>query len=129
MAGMNKKILIVDDDPDMRLGLQVRLRANNYDTCFASDAMTAISEARRHNPDLVILDLGLPAGDGFLVLERLKVNNLLGMIPVLVISARHPYPNRERALKDGAKAFFQKPVNNEELLSSIRHFLGEPDPR
>ncbi len=50
---MNKKILIVDDDPDMRLGLQVRLRANNYDTCFASDAMTAISEARRHNPDLV----------------------------------------------------------------------------
>ncbi len=123
----NKKILIIDDDPDIRLGLQVRLKANHYDTCFAADAMTAISEARKNRPDLVILDLGLPAGDGFVVMERLRANDNLASIPVLVISARHPYPNRERALKDGAKAFFQKPVNNEELLSSIRHFLGEPD--
>ena len=124
---LNKKILIVDNDPDMRLGLHVRLEANHFDTCFAADAMTAISEARRHRPDLVILDLGLPAGDGFVVMERLKANDYLASIPVLVVSARHPYPNRERALKDGAKAFFQKLVNNEELLSSIRHFLGEPD--
>ena len=104
---MNKKILIVDDDPDMRLGLQVRLRANNYDTCFASDAMTAISEARRHNPDLVILDLGLPAGDGFLVLEQLNVNNLLGMIPACDFCPA-PLPQSRAGAQGWSKSILSK---------------------
>jgi two-component system, OmpR family, alkaline phosphatase synthesis response regulator PhoP len=56
-----KTILIVDDDPDIRLSLHLRLRANDYNVIFAGDGMAAIAEARKHMPDLIILDLGLPA--------------------------------------------------------------------
>ncbi len=68
----NKKILIVDDDPDVTLGMHLRLRANQYDTYFAADAPSSVAEARKYAPDLIVLDLGLPSGDGYLVMESLK---------------------------------------------------------
>jgi DNA-binding response OmpR family regulator len=120
-----KKILIVDDDPDVRLSLHVRLKVNNYDVVFAGDGVASIAEARKHMPDLIILDLGLPAGDGFSVLERLKANDSLSMIPVIVVSGRVRIPNRDAALKAGAIAFLQKPVDNAQLLSVIGQTLGE----
>jgi DNA-binding response OmpR family regulator len=122
----NKKILIVDDDPDVLQGMHVRLKANHYDTFFAGDALSSITEAKKHEPDLIILDLCLPAGDGFVVMERLKSNPYLAVIPVIVVSARDVLANKERALKAGAKAFLQKPVDNAELLKVIRQALGEP---
>jgi DNA-binding response OmpR family regulator len=122
---MNKKILIIDDDSEVRLGYHVRLKANNYDTFFAADALASMTEVRKHKPDLIILDLGLPAGDGFVVMERLKTNPHLAVIPVVVVSGRDPHVNRARALQAGAKAFLQKPVDNEELLAVIRQCLGE----
>ena len=125
----NKKILIVDDDPDVRYGLQVRLKANHYDTFFAADAISSMSEARKCEPDLIILDLGLPAGDGFIVMARLKQMHSLALIPVIVVSARDVRANQERALKAGAKAFLQKPVDDAELLAVIRKTLGEPPKR
>src|SRR3979490_2721695 len=122
---VKKKILIVDDDPDMRLSLQLRLTANEYDVISASDGVASVAEARKHMPDLIILDLGLPAGDGFSVLERLKANDSLSLIPVIVVSARDRDTNMNRALKAGAKAFLQKPVENAELLAVIQQALGE----
>jgi CheY-like chemotaxis protein len=124
-----KKILIVEDDADVRLGYQVLLKANGYDTFFAADSISAISEARKQMPDLIILDLGLPAGDGHVVLERLRgpVNMDLGAIPVVVVSGRDLRGNKERALKGGAKAFLQKPWDDDELLSLIARLLGQPD--
>jgi len=118
-----KKILVVDDDPDVRLGLQVRLNANHFDVICAADGVASIAEARKHMPDLVILDLGLPAGDGFSVLERLKANEKLSSIPVIVLSGRDRVGNRERALKAGAKTFLQKPMANDKLLAVIRLVL------
>jgi CheY-like chemotaxis protein len=120
-----KKILIVDDDPEVRLSMHVRLKVNNYDVVFAGDGVASITEARKHMPDLIILDLGLPAGDGFSVLERLKANDSLSMIPVIVVSGRVRIPNRDWAIKAGAIAFLQKPVDNARLLSLIRQILGE----
>jgi DNA-binding response OmpR family regulator len=120
-----KKILIVDDDPEVRLSLHVRLKVNNYDVVFAGDGVASITEAMKHMPDLIILDLGLPAGDGFSVLERLKSNASLSMIPVIVVSGRVGIPNRDWALKAGAIAFLQKPVDNTRLFSLIRQILGE----
>src|SRR6202050_5579914 len=122
----NKKILIVDDDPDVRLGLHVRLKANHYNVIFAPDGMASIAEARKHMPDLIMLDLGLPAGDGFTVMERLKATDSLSLIPVIVVSARDRNAHMDRALKAGAKAYLQKPVANAELLAVIRKVLGEP---
>ena len=122
----NKTILIVEDDPDVRHGMHLRLKANRYNTVFAGDALSAMTEARKHNPDLMILDLGLPAGDGFLVMERFRNIPALAGIPVIVVSARDVRSNKERAVKAGAKAFLQKPVDNAELLAVIRQALGEP---
>jgi DNA-binding response OmpR family regulator len=125
----NKKILIVDDDPDIRHGMHVRLKANNYDTFFAADAFSSVVEARKHMPDLIILDLGLPAGDGFVVMERLAKIPFLAVIPVIVVSARDGLGNQKRAIEAGAKAFLQKPVDDAELLVIIRRVLGEsPQP-
>ncbi|MPZ76735.1 MAG: response regulator [Deltaproteobacteria bacterium] len=120
-----KKILVVDDDQDLALGLRVRLRANNYGTVLATDAVSAISQAKQETPDLILLDLGLPAGDGFIVMERLNNIESLASIPVIVLSARDPQLNRERALAAGARAYFQKPVDNDELMTAIGKSLGE----
>jgi DNA-binding response OmpR family regulator len=119
---MNKTILVIEDDPDVRLGYQMRLNANHYDTIFATDGYMSMVQALKM-PDLIILDLGLPAGDGFSVMERLQAIPHLSTIPVIVVSARDPYANKERALLAGAKAFLQKPVNNEELLTVIRRYI------
>jgi DNA-binding response OmpR family regulator len=120
-----KKILIVEDDRDVREGMHVRLRANHYDTVFAADAFSVVNEARKQMPDLIILDLGLPGGDGFVVMERLKRIPAVASIPIIVVSARDVRGNQERALREGAKAFLQKPVDNVEFLAAIRKALGE----
>jgi DNA-binding response OmpR family regulator len=122
-----KKILVVDDDPDVRLSLQLRLNANHYDVICAADGVASIAEARKHMPDLIILDLGLPAGDGFSVLERLKANEKLSSIPVIVLSGRDRVGNKDRALKAGATTFLQKPMANEKLLAVIRFVLEAED--
>jgi DNA-binding response OmpR family regulator len=85
--------------------------------------VASIAEARKHMPDLVILDLGLPAGDGFSVLERLKANEKLSSIPVIVLSGRDRVGNRDRSIKAGARAFLQKPMPNDKLLAAIRLVL------
>ena len=117
------KILIIEDDLDLRRGLNLRLRASNYDTAFAADAVMALSIAKKEAPDLILLDLGLPGGDGFLVLERMKSIASLACTPVIVLSARDPKANEKRALDAGADAFFQKPVNNQVLMTAIQRAL------
>lgn len=124
----NKKILVVEDNADVRLGYHVLLKAHGYETYFAADSLSAISEARKHQPDLVILDLGLPAGDGFVVMERFRLNTYLALIPVIVVSARDARGNKERALKAGAKAFLQKPWNDSQLLAEIARHIGDAAP-
>jgi DNA-binding response OmpR family regulator len=114
-----RKILIIDDDSDIRLGLNVRLRASGYSTAFAVDGVSAIRMARNERPSLILLDLGLPAGDGFQVLEWLKINTDLSHVPVIVLSARDAEANERRALKAGAWAYLEKPVDDEDLLEAI----------
>ena len=114
------KILIVDDDANLRRALKIRLRANHYDTVQASDGYSAIAVAQKEQPNLIILDLGLPAGDGFVVLERLRDSDSLSSIPVIVLTARDPQSNKQQTLQAGATAFFQKPVDNSQLLDVIR---------
>ena len=120
----NHKILVVEDDADVRRGYQILLKANHYDTSFAADSASVLAETRKVKPDLIILDLGLPAGDGFIVLERLQANTNFGMIPVLVVSARDAHGNKARALSAGARAYLQKPWNDAELLATISELIN-----
>jgi|GraSoiStandDraft_4_1057263.scaffolds.fasta_scaffold173796_2 two-component system response regulator MprA len=122
------KIMIVDDDPALRMALKTRLRANQYETVTASDSYSAISLAQKERPNLIILDLGLPAGGGYLVLKRLQESDTLSNIPVIVLTARDPVGNESRSLEAGAAAFFQKPADNNELLEVIRASLQSVSP-
>jgi DNA-binding response OmpR family regulator len=121
---MNRaKIMVVDDDPDLRQALSLRLRANNFETVNVCDGYSAIAMAQKERPHLIILDLGLPAGDGFAVLKNLQQYPALAEIPVIVLTARDPEGNEKRTLECGAIAFFQKPADNDELLGVIRASL------
>jgi CheY-like chemotaxis protein len=117
------KILIVDDNPTIRKGLSIRLRANGYEVLCAEDAISATSALVTEKPDLMILDLGLPCGDGFKVMERLHKSDRLAHIPVIVVTGFEVAGNRDRALQAGVAAFFQKPVGNDDLLCAIRKAL------
>jgi two-component system KDP operon response regulator KdpE len=117
------KILIVDDNPTIRKGLSIRLRANGYEVLCAEDAISATSVLVTEKPDLMILDLGLPCGDGFKVMERLHKSDRLAHIPVIVVTGFEVAGNRDRALQAGVAAFFQKPVGNDDLLCAIRKAL------
>jgi len=91
------KIMIVDDDPDLRMALKLRLRANHFETVSASDGYSAIALAQKERPNLVILDLGLPAGDGYVVLKRMQESDALSDIPIIVLTARDPQMNEDRS--------------------------------
>jgi DNA-binding response OmpR family regulator len=123
----NKTVLVVEDDADVRLGYDVLLKAHHYEVLLAADALSAVNEAGTHRPDLIILDLGLPTGDGFILLERFGAMPTLTAIPVIVVSGRDVRGNKVRALKAGAKAFLQKPWNDEELLAIVGELLDEPE--
>lgn len=114
------KIMIVDDDPALCQALNLRLRANSYETFSAYDGYSALALAQKEHPDVILLDLGLPAGDGFSVLQHLQQFPALATIPVIVLTARDPEGNEKRTLDLGAVAFFQKPADNGELLAVIR---------
>ena len=122
MAG--EKILIVDDDQDIRRLLGVRLKTKGYDTVFAGDAISAVNQARHERPDLILLDLGLPAGDGFVVMERLRAIPALEGIPVIVVSARDPQIESDHLVEAGVDVFFRKPFDYDELVLAIERALG-----
>src|SRR5271169_4726594 len=128
MAG--KKILIVEDDNLQLTVLARRLKTAGFEIVAARDGLTAISTARKEQPDLIVLDLGLPADDGFVVLQRLSMLLNTGTIPVIVLSSRTPIGNRDAALKAGAVAYIHKPVDVPVLIKTINDALGltPPDP-
>lgn len=119
-----RKVMLIEDDPDTRKGMTIRLRASGYDVVSAGDAATAMTIAAREQPDAILLDLGLPAGDGFTLLERLKSHSTLAGVPVIVVSARDPQFSRQKSLKAGAVEYFQKPADNEQLMATLRKTVG-----
>ncbi len=121
----NSKILLVDDDPDTLLLLSKRLKEHGYSVCSAGDGVACMAEVRKEEPNLIVLDLGLPAGDGFVTLERLQSNLHYASIPVVVLTARQASEVRDRALAAGASAFFEKTAGKEEFLSAIWQLLSE----
>lgn len=116
-------VLVVDDDADTREALAIRLRREEFAVTFASDGATALMAARRQPPDLVVLDLGLPCGDGLTVLRRLRAIDGLNRVPVVVISGREPGDACASALEAGADVYLQKPVDAKDLVEAARAVL------
>jgi CheY-like chemotaxis protein len=80
--------------------------------------------ALRERPDAILLDLGLPGGNGLMVLERFKANVTLGDIPVIIITADDPQVAEARAIEAGAVAFLQKPIEHDKLIKTVEQALG-----
>ena len=120
-----KKILIVDDEMDFVRILSAHLKSRGYSVVGASDAVVAITAAQKERPDLIILDVAMPAGDGLTVLKRLNASNPRNMIPVIVVTGMEPRTKAE-AFATGAVGFYLKPVNMDTLLECIREQIGQP---
>ena len=118
------KILIIDDSVDSWNLLSTIVKSHDFYPVWAADGMQAMAAARFHHPQAILLDLGLPGGDGFLILQRLKNNHLLSEIPVIVVTVRDRKEAEEKARQLGAVAYVSKPVQADELMASIQTVLG-----
>ena len=119
-----KKILLIEDEEALVLGLATLLKSQGYLIIAASDSLFGISLAYKEKPDLIILDLGLPAGGGIYVLEKLKNSVKTIDIPVLVLTAQQEVGLEEKVKRMGAVAYFHKPFDPELLLSWIKDSLN-----
>ena len=118
-----KKILIVDDERDIVKALMIRLRSNGYDVVIAYDGAQGIFVANKEIPDLVILDIRMPAGDGFSVAEKLKQSDRTNQIPVIFLTGSPERNAEERALGLGARFYIKKPYDPEELIDAVKRAL------
>jgi DNA-binding response OmpR family regulator len=120
-----KKILVIEDDRKIALALAVRLKARGYQVLIAGDALAGLALAARHEPDLVILDITMPAGDGLSVAEKIQNRaNTVGTPIIFVTASRRP-EWREKARELGAVAYIEKPFRASALLAAVQQALGE----
>jgi DNA-binding response OmpR family regulator len=119
-----KKILIIEDEKELVLGLSTLLRSQGYLVVVAYDGVFGISLAHKEKPDLIILDLGLPAGGGLFVLENLKSSVETNEIPILVLTAQQGQELEEKVKRQGVVAYLHKPFDSEALLAHIKSAIG-----
>lgn len=119
------RILVVDDEPQMVRALSINLRARQYDVDTAPDGASALRAATRHQPDLVVLDLGLPDMDGAEVIRGLRGWTA---IPIIVLSGRADSHDKVDALDAGADDYITKPFGVDELLARIRAVTRRSQP-
>ena len=122
---MPKKILVVDDEINVIKVIASRLKANNYDVVTASDGTYAVKRALEEKPDLIILDIKMPAGGGISVFENLKRLDSTMMTPIIFITAYPTEEIKQKVLEMGAEDFVAKPFDPEELLTKVKKALGE----
>jgi len=120
-----KKILLVDDDASVRATLGRVLEAEEYDVLPAESAQKALAQFLRRTPDLVLLDLDMPDGDGWQVFELMEQSHPL--VPIIVLTG---LPNQMRRATDyGIDALMEKPLDFPMLLTTIRELLAESEPQ
>jgi CheY-like chemotaxis protein len=122
-----KTVLLVDDDNSILLGTGVRLKSMGYTVFTAKDAVSAVSAVVKNGPDVVVLDVSLPAGDGFLVADRLQNLVTSAATPIIFITASEDPTLRERAFNLGAAAFLTKPFSATSLADAIESALSPGD--
>jgi len=125
-----KKILVVDDEPDIRLILTTLLGVQGYEVDIAEDGRRALTKLQEVEYDLMLLDLMMPHVDGFEVLRRLPAA-LLDRMPVIVLTAKTAQRDILDGYAGGATCFVKKPFANREMVDIVKYLLGElpPDQR
>jgi len=128
---MKKKIvLVVDDNQVILQTLSLALKKHDLEVVTALDGSEAVGAVRREKPDVIVLDLSFPPSfgnvewDGFRIMQWLRRIEEAKHVPFIVITGGEAAKYKDRALKEGAAAFFQKPVNHEELAALIQKLVG-----
>lgn len=122
MNATSPRILVIDDEAQIRRFLDIGLRAEGYQVLLAANAAEGLAQAATGNPDLVILDLGLPDRDGHEVLAELRQ---WSRVPVLMLSVRDSETEKVRALDAGANDYVTKPFGIQELMARLRALLRQ----
>jgi len=122
----SRRILIVDDEPDIRRFLRASLKLYQYEILEAATGMEAIQMVDDHRPDLIILDLGLPDLDGVEVTRQIRQTS---RIPIIILSVRNSENEKIEALDAGAEDYLTKPFGMGELLARVRVVLRRSEPQ
>ncbi|MEL7297225.1 MAG: response regulator [Pseudomonadota bacterium] len=117
-------ILIVDDSPTERHVVQSMLDKHGYETSLAESGEMGIAAALRERPDLILMDVVMPGMNGFQATRKLSKNASTATIPVIVVTSKDQETDRIWALRQGAKDFVVKPVNEQSLIGKIKEQLA-----
>jgi two-component system alkaline phosphatase synthesis response regulator PhoP len=118
------RVLVIDDEAPIRLLCRVNLEAEGMEVLEAADGPTGLEEARREKPDVILLDVMMPALDGWRVAEHLLDDPSTAEIPIIFLTARAEFRDRARGLDIGGVDYVTKPFNPLELASLVRDLLG-----
>lgn len=119
----NKKILLVDDEPDLIYGMKIQLEANHFEVITANDGQEGLNKARKERPDLIVLDIMLPKIDGYKVCRMVKFDEKYKAIRVIIYTGRAQPADEKLASEVGADAYLTKPFDPKKLLAKIRELL------
>lgn len=117
------KILVIEDEPDLREGIRVILERGNYEVIVAADGKEGLDKARKEYPDLIVLDLMMPKVDGYKVCRLLKFDSRFRQIPIIVFTVRAEKEDEKMAYDAGADAYLTKTPESKALLDKIEELL------
>jgi len=120
-----KKILVVDDEQDMLLAVRLRLENSGYEVSTATEGLEGLNLARKLKPDLIILDVMLPKMNGYKISRLLKFDEAFKHIPVIMLTALAGENDRNTGVETGANAYVTKPFDTQQLLDTIKRYLGD----
>jgi len=126
---MGKKVLIVDDEPNIVAALEYLLQRKGYEIRIAADGEEALRQVRSFAPDLVLLDVMMPRQSGYEVCQRIREHPEWSRVRVVMLSAKGREAEVSKGLSLGADLYITKPFSNAELVARIGELLGEERPR
>jgi DNA-binding response OmpR family regulator len=118
-----RRVLIIEDEPNIVLSLEFLLQREGYDTASATDADAGLALVRQTRPDVVLLDIMMPKRNGYELCQAIKTDPDLRAIPVIMVSARGQEVEVLKGLELGASAYVTKPFGNAEILEAVRAVL------
>jgi len=122
---MTKRILVVEDQEDLRGMLRDLLTSSSYEMLEAADGEAGVAKAKSDRPDLIVMDIQLPVLDGYEATRRIKVDPNLGAIPVIAVSSFAMKGDEEKARAAGCDHYITKPYSPMQLLRVIRGYFGQ----
>ena len=129
MSGRVRKVLIVDDEPNIVTALEFLLRRSGYDVRLATDGGQALQEVDAYRPDLVLLDVMMPVKSGYEVCQKMRERADLAQVKIVMLSAKGSEAEVNKGLSLGADLYLTKPFSTQELVATIdRLFDAGPRP-